>query len=35
LLRAVAAKGSYLGEDCMNMQVAAKEASVFRSKPEE
>ena len=35
LLRAVAARGNYLGQDRMDMQFAAKEISRFMSKPEE
>ncbi len=33
--RAVAARGSYLGQDRMDMQFAAQEISRFMSKPEE
>jgi hypothetical protein len=35
LLRAVAAKGKYLGQDRVDVQFAAKEVSRFTSKPEE
>ena len=35
LFRTVAARGSYLGQDRMDMQFAAKEVSRFTSKPEE
>ncbi len=35
LLRAVAVRGNYLGEDRMNTQFAAKEINAFTSKPEE
>ena len=33
--RAVAARGNYLGQDRMDMQFAAKDISIFMSKPEE
>ncbi len=34
-IRAVSARGNYLGQDRMDMQYAAKEISGFTSKPEE
>ncbi len=35
MLRAVAARGNYLGQGRMDMQFAAKETSRLTSKPEE